>query len=215
MSGLLELTGAQVRACRACSERFAATPTAHSPRPVFWCDSRATILVAGQAPGTRVHASGKFFDDPSGDRLRQWMGIDRQAFYDRSTIAILPMAFCFPGLDSKGSDLPPPRVCADLWRERILALLPNIRTTILLGGHAQRWHLGKQAAGGVRNTVARWAEFAPLYFPLPHPSWRNNALIAGVPGFESQMLPALRKRVAELIRDNPAAINNPACGRLD
>ena len=195
----LEHLEAQVRECRICSVRFAETASAHQPRPVFWCKSTARLLAAGQAPGARVHSSGLFFDDASGDRLRDWMGVDRPTFYDRSCIAILPMAFCFPGYNSGGQDLPPPAVCARTWRRRILARLPKIRTVLLIGRHAQVWHLGDRAGSGVRELVDDWRSHAPECFPLPHPSWRNNALLTQLGDFDGGLLPALRRRVAELV----------------
>ncbi|MCE2522449.1 MAG: uracil-DNA glycosylase family protein [Rhodobacteraceae bacterium] len=195
----IEKIGELIASCRVCNDRFAATATAHRPRPVFWCEPTAKLLVAGQAPGARVHASGVFFDDASGERLRDWMGLDRTTFYDRRRIAILPMAFCFPGYDRNGSDLPPPTVCARLWRNRVIAQLPDVRTTLLIGRHAQLWHLGDRARCGVRELVEGWRDHAPEYFPMPHPSWRNNALVAGLKGFEEELLPALQKRVRELL----------------
>ena len=198
-SDSLEEIGKRVVRCRICRDRFAATATAHEPRPVFWCTPTAKLLVAGQAPGARVHASGRFFDDPSGDRLRHWMGIDKETFYDRSRIAILPMAFCFPGYDQRGSDLQPPSICARTWRRMILERLPSIQTSLLIGRHAQSWHLGNRSRGGVRRLVSNWREFAPAFFPLPHPSWRNNALISDLNGFENELLPAMRNRIQELL----------------
>ncbi len=158
-----ELTEA-VLACRICAERFAATRTGHAPRPVPWLSATAPILLAGQAPGTRVHASGRPYDDPSGDRLRDWLGVDRAAFYDRRQFAVLPMAFCFPGYDAKGADLPPPVVCAPIWRDRALAAMPGVRLTLLIGGYAQRWHLGRARrhhdGGWVAGRAARRAAAA-------------------------------------------------------
>ena len=156
---LVTLTEA-IRACRICADRFAATATAHSPRPVPWLSATAPIAIAGQAPGARVHALGRPYDDPSGDRLRTWLGVDRAAFYDRSRFAVLPMAFCFPGYDAAGSDLPPPPICAQTWRDRALAAMPGIRLTLLVGGYAQRWHLGRTAVS-VTGTVAAWRDFRP------------------------------------------------------
>ncbi|MEM8753838.1 MAG: uracil-DNA glycosylase family protein, partial [Pseudomonadota bacterium] len=150
-----------------------------------------------QAPGTRAHKSGLPFDDPSGDRLRDWLGVDRPTFYDRSRIAILPMAFCFPGYDAKGSDLPPPKRCAALWRDRALALMPQISLTLLVGGYAQRWALGGRAT--LTETVRRWRETGEAILPLPHPSWRNTAWLKKNPWFEAETLPALRARVAALL----------------
>lgn len=189
-----------IAGCRACAEDFAATATAHSPRPVVWCGPGARIVVAGQAPGRRVHASGVPFSDASGRRLREWMGVDEATFYDRSRIAILPMAFCFPGQDGRGADMPPPSRCAALWRSRLLKELPPPDCLILVGGHAQRWHLGAAARGGVTRTVADWAAHAPRVFPLPHPSWRNTAWLTRNPWFQAEVLPALRRHLRALLQ---------------
>jgi uracil-DNA glycosylase len=196
-----ELTDA-VRGCRICAEAFAATRTAHAPRPVPWLSASAPILVAGQAPGARVHALGRPFDDPSGDRLRDWLGVDRPTFYDRRRFAVLPMAFCFPGYDARGADLPPPPVCAATWRARALAAMPGVRLTLLVGAHAQRWHMDR-AAGPVTETVRAWREAGPTVFPLPHPSWRNTAWLRRNPWFEAELLPELRVRVARLLAGVP------------
>jgi uracil-DNA glycosylase len=184
---------AEVAACRLCAGRFAATATAHAPRPVPWLSERAPVLVCGQAPGAQVHAKGRPFDDASGDRLRAWMGVDRAAFYDRGLFAVLPMAFCFPGYDAKGSDLPPPPLCAATWRARALAAMPRVRLTLLIGGHSQRWALGP---GSVSETVARWREAPDGVLPLPHPSWRNTGWLKRRPWFETELVPELRRRVA-------------------
>ncbi|MFO7921144.1 MAG: uracil-DNA glycosylase family protein [Nioella sp.] len=186
-----------IAACRLCAARFAATATAHAPRPVLWARPGARILVAGQAPGMKVHKSGKPFTDPSGDRLRDWMGVEAATFYDRDRIAILPMAFCFPGYDARGSDLPPPPVCARTWRQALLAHLPRIELTLLVGGHAMAWHLGGKAS--VTARVAGWRDHAPAVFPLPHPSWRNTAWLKRNPWFEAELLPVLRARVKEVL----------------
>ncbi|MGC8201771.1 uracil-DNA glycosylase family protein [Aliiroseovarius sp. PTFE2010] len=185
-----------ISACRLCATRFAATATGHTPRPVPWFDSRARLLIVGQAPGLRVHETGVPFNDASGERLRSWMGVDRAAFYDRARIAIVPMAFCFPGYNAKGSDLPPPPICAATWRSRVLESLPNVQTTLLIGGYAQKWHLG---AGRVTDTVAAWRDHAPARFPLPHPSWRNTGWLKKHPWFAQDLLPALRARIAEVL----------------
>ena len=187
-----------IRACQLCADRFAATATAHAPRPVAWFRPKARILIVGQAPGARVHESGRPFTDPSGDRLREWMGVKEATFYDRDQIAILPMAFCFPGYDTKGSDLPPPPICARTWRQRALDSLPNVRLTLLVGGYAQKWHLGQKV--GVTDTVARWRDHAPDVFPLPHPSWRNTAWLKKNPWFEAELLPELRTRIREVLK---------------
>ena len=186
-----------IRACQLCADRFAATETGHAPRPVAWFAPGARILVAGQAPGARVHESGQPFTDPSGDRLRDWMGVDWDTFYDRSRIAIVPMAFCFPGYDAKGADRPPPKICAKTWRTQVLEHLVDVQLTLLIGGYAQSWHLGTKA--GVTDTVAAWRDHAPAAFALPHPSWRNTAWLKKNPWFEADVLPVLRARVEEVL----------------
>ncbi|MEM6637532.1 MAG: uracil-DNA glycosylase family protein [Pseudomonadota bacterium] len=185
--------------CRICADRFAATETRHGPRPVPWFDRGARLLIAGQAPGARVHDIGRPFADPSGDRLRAWLGVDEQIFYDRSKIAFVPMAFCFPGYDKKGSDLPPPGVCAETWRTQVLQQLADVRLTLLIGRYAQSWHLGLPKSERVSETVARWRDFAPATIPLPHPSWRNTAWLRRNPWFEEELLPVLRQRVKEVL----------------
>ena len=187
----------EIKACRLCAERFAATATAHVPRPVVWFRPGARVLIVGQAPGARVHASGRPFTDPSGDRLRGWMGVGEDQFYDRDRIAIVPMAFCFPGYDAKGADLPPPPLCAQTWRARVMAEMGAPALTLLVGGAAQRWHLG---ARNVTETVSQWRMHAPGVFPLPHPSWRNTGWLKRNPWFEADLLPALRARVKEVLR---------------
>lgn len=188
----------ELKNCRICAERFAATATAHQPRPVVWFEGSPRILIASQAPGARVHEAMTPFWDRSGDRLRSWMGIDENAFYDRDKVAIVPMAFCFPGYDKAGSDLPPPKICAATWRDRALETLGNIPLTLLIGGYAQSWHLGGKM--GVTDRVARWREYAPDVFCLPHPSWRNTGWLKRNPWFEAEVLPALQARIAEVLR---------------
>ena len=186
---------AEIGACRLCAARFAATATAHAPRPVAWFRPGARILVVGQAPGARVHAIGRPFSDASGERLRAWMGVEATEFYDRDRIAIVPMAFCFPGYDATGADLPPPPICAATWRARVLAALGPMDLTLLVGGAAQRWHLGRR---NVTATVTAWRDHAPRVFPLPHPSWRNTGWLKRNPWFEAELVPALRARVKEV-----------------
>ena len=192
----LDALADEIAACRLCAGRFAATATAHAPRPVPWL-SRAPILVSGQAPGARVHALGRPFDDRSGDRLRDWLGVDRLAFYDRRLFAVLPMAFCFPGYDARGADLPPPPLCAATWRARALAAMPGVRLTLLVGGHALRWHLG--SARPVAEVVRDWRAAPAGVLPLPHPSWRNTGWLNRTPWFEAELVPELRARVAALL----------------
>lgn len=186
----------KISACRLCADRFAATETRHAPRPVPWFDSRARILVAGQAPGLRVHETGLPFNDASGDRLRAWMGLDRDTFYDRTRIAIVPMAFCFPGYRA-GSDLPPPKICAETWREEVMASLVNVRLTLCVGGAAMAWHMGGKAR--VHDRVRAWRDHAPRHFPLPHPSWRNTGWLKRNPWFEAEVLPVLREEVGKAL----------------
>lgn len=197
MSVAMDATLDRIRSCRLCEDRFAATATAHAPRPVLQARPSARLLIAGQAPGRRVHRSGRPFTDPSGDRLRAWTGLDEATFYDADRVAILPMAFCFPGYDAKGADLPPPPLCARTWREEALGALPGLRLVLLVGGHAQRWHLGTRA--GVTETVADWRRHLPGAIPLPHPSWRNTAWLKRNPWFEDELVPELRRRVAEAL----------------
>ncbi len=165
---------ARVRACRICVERPRGRPLPHEPRPVLVVSPGARILICGQAPGTRVHASGKPFNDPSGVRLRDWMGVSEDEFYDARHIAFLPMGFCFPGQTSNGADLPPRRECAVTWRSQLMAHLPQLDLVLLVGRYAQDWHLGDRNGPGLTETVARWREFAMAnsglrQFPLPHP----------------------------------------------
>jgi uracil-DNA glycosylase len=189
----LEDLGAAIRGCRLCAGRFAATRTGHAPAPVVRLSARAPVMIASQAPGARAHASGLPFDDASGDRLRVWLGVDRATFYDPANFTIVPMAFCFPGYDASGGDLPPPALCAATWRHRVLAEMPGVRLTVLVGGYAQRWHLGTRS---VAEAVARWREAGPGVVPLPHPSWRNTAWLKRHPWFEAELVPVLRARVA-------------------
>ncbi|MEJ6390520.1 uracil-DNA glycosylase family protein [Gymnodinialimonas ulvae] len=189
----------RLKSCRICADRFAQTRTAHRPNPVAWFAPGARILIASQAPGLRVHEANTPFWDRSGDRLRAWMGVDEPTFYDRSRIAIVPMAFCFPGYDAKGSDLPPPKICAETWRADVLAGLPDIRLTLLIGAYAQNWHLGGRES--VTARVQNWRDHAPAVFPLPHPSWRNTAWLKKNPWFDAELLPVLRARIAEVLAE--------------
>ncbi|MCB1368688.1 MAG: uracil-DNA glycosylase family protein [Rhodobacteraceae bacterium] len=194
----------EITACRLCADRFAATATGHAPRPVCWLHRDAPILIAGQAPGRRVHESGVPFDDRSGDRLRDWMGIDRAIFYDRARISVLPMAFCFPGYNASGADLPPPPICAATWRTRVMQTLGEPALLLLVGLHAQKWHFGK-GNGNLTGKVANWRDHAPDIFPLPHPSWRNTGWLKKNPWFEAELLPALKARVAETLAQGQAS----------
>lgn len=190
--GQLGALVSEIEACRLC-----ALP--HEPRPVVWVHPEARILIAGQAPGRRVHESGVPFDDPSGDRLRAWMQLDREAFYDKRNIAVAAMGFCYPGTVN-GADLPPRRECAPLWRPRLLPLLKNIRLTLLVGAYAQKYHLGPAAKRSLGETVRAWREYPPSVMPLPHPSWRNTGLLKRNPWFEREVLPELRCRISSALR---------------
>ena len=185
---------AEIRACRICAD---ALP--HEPRPVVRARTTARIAIIGQAPGTRVHKSGKPFTDPSGDRLRDWMQVSEAEFYDDKRIAITPMGFCFPGLDAKGGDLPPRKECAPQWQDRLYALMPNIGLTLLVGAYAQKRRLGGMGRKTLTETVKAWRDFAPDIIPLPHPSWRNNAWLKRNPWFEDELLPMLRSRIRETL----------------
>lgn len=198
-----------ISACRICVDSPRGTPLPHAPRPVAWPSATARILVAGQAPGTRVHASGRPFTDPSGDRLRSWMGLDEAVFYDRGRLAIVPMGFCFPGLDAKGGDLPPRRECRDAWHDRLMAAMPQVDLILAIGASAQAYHLGRLGLGHLRaatltETVGAWravlaARASPAVFVLPHPSWRNSGWLKRHPWFEADLVPALRRAVAARI----------------
>ncbi|HEY2660597.1 MAG TPA: uracil-DNA glycosylase family protein [Caulobacteraceae bacterium] len=190
----LDAVLADIRACRACAGELA-----HEPRPVVRVSARTRLLICGQAPGRRVHESGLPFDDPSGDRLRAWMGIDRDAFYDHPAIGVAAMAFCFPGTDPKGGDYPPPPRCAELWRPRLMAKLPQVELTLLVGAYAQAWALGSRAKASMTETVAAWRDYSPNLLPLPHPSWRNTGWLKRNAWFEDEVAPYLRARVASMV----------------
>ena len=190
----LETLLAEIQACRACAAEFG-----HEPRPVLRVRPQTRLLICGQAPGRRVHESGVPFDDPSGDRLREWLGIDRQTFDGDPRIGVAPMAFCFPGTNPKGGDYPPPPRCATLWRPRLLAELPKVELTLLVGGYAQNWALGKRAKPTLAQTVAAWRDYLPTYLPMPHPSWRNTAWLKRNPWFEEEVTPYLRARLNTIL----------------
>lgn len=166
--------------------------------PVLRVSPSARILIAAQAPGIRVHQTGIPFNDPSGDRLRNWMGIDRDCFYDSSRVAIVPMGFCYPGSAERG-DLPPRPECAKKWRAPLLEALGEIEFTLVIGQYAHRYHLGKSRKSSLSETVRCWHEFMPSALPLPHPSPRNNIWLKRNPWFEREVLPVLKNRIAELL----------------
>ena len=184
----------EIRACRMCEAHLA-----HGVRPVLQVGPAPRLFIVGQAPGLRVHETGLSFNDRSGDRLREWMGIDRATFYDESKIGIAAMSFCFPGYNEKGHDLPPRRECAKTWRTRLFAALPEIPLFLLVGRHAQLWHLGSRAKSTLTETVRAWQEYTPKHVPLPHPSWRNTGWLKKHPWFERELLPSLRARVAQAL----------------
>ncbi|SDU04714.1 uracil-DNA glycosylase family protein [Stappia sp. ES.058] len=195
-----------IGACRVCLEAPRRAPLPHEPRPVCILSPTARIAICGQAPGTRVHASGRPFTDPSGDRLRDWMGVGEDVFYDASRVAIVPMGFCFPGLDAKGGDLPPRVECRAQWHDRVFDAMPQLRLKIVIGAYAQDYHLGRHRRGSVRETVAAWREIfeetksdGTTSICLPHPSWRNNAWLRRNPWFEAECLPVLKREVAGLL----------------
>ncbi len=181
-----------VRKCRQC-ERFLPL----GPRPVLQVHPDARILIAGQAPGSKVHASGIPFDDASGDRLRDWLGLSKQDFYDEKKVAILPMGFCYPGAGKSG-DLPPRPECAPLWRAKLLAQLTNLQLTLVIGKYAMGYHM-PSVHQTLTETVAQWRSYWPGIVPLPHPSPRNNIWLAKNPWFSEELLPLLRNRVDEAL----------------
>jgi uracil-DNA glycosylase len=185
---------AEIAACRACAGELP-----HEPRPVVMVRPETRLLICGQAPGRRVHESGLPFTDASGDRLRDWMGVDAETFYGRPEIGVAAMAFCFPGTNPKGGDYPPPPRCAALWRPRLMAALPKVELTLLVGSHAQAWALGSVARRGMTETVRAWRDHAPAVLPLPHPSWRNTGWLKRNPWFELEVTPYLRRRVLEIL----------------
>ena len=200
--GALSAAIAACRICRDAPARGMADRLPHEPRPVVVLSATARILIAGQAPGLRVHESGLPFNDASGDRLRAWLDVDRETFYDAGRFAIVPMGFCFPGYDAKGSDLPPRRECAPFWRQRVIDAMPQVDMVLAVGQYAQAWHLGLRRQASMTDTVMAWrqywqAEGGPKVLPLPHPSWRNTGWLRKNPWFEEELLPFLRKQVRE------------------
>jgi uracil-DNA glycosylase len=183
---------ADVRACRICEAIL-------DPRPIIHVSKTAKLCIASQAPGLRVHQTGISFNDPSGDRLRDWMGVNRDTFYDEMRVALTGMAFCFPGYNAQGHDLPPPKICAATWRPRLFAALPQFETILLVGSYAQDWHLGERQKSNMTETVKAWREYAPRYIPMPHPSWRNNGWLKQNPWFGEELLPYLRRRVRRVV----------------
>ncbi len=201
----LDRLRAEIAACRICRDVPDSVPLPHEPRPVAVLSGQAKIRIVGQAPGTRVHQSGRPFTDPSGNRLRDWMGISEEDFYNPKKLAITPMGFCFPGLDKNGSDLPPRRECAKTWHAKLDEAMPQVRLLLLIGHYAQKHYLDCHAKETLTETVHCWREYYdrqkhPRVVVLPHPSWRNNAWIARNPWFARDLLPVLKGAVAETLQ---------------
>jgi uracil-DNA glycosylase len=193
-----------IRACRRCVEAPFGKPLPHEPRPVLRASATARLAVCSQAPGTKVHASGTPFTDRSGDRLREWMGVTGEEFYDETRVAIVPMGFCFPGQNAAGADLPPRRECASLWHRDLFAALPQLELVLAVGSYAQSWHLRDAAGTTLQETMLGWRRHLkrkrrPRVLPLPHPSWRNNKWLTDNPWFEKELLPVLRREVRALL----------------
>ncbi len=186
-----------VRAARAC--RVCAADLPLGPRPVLRARAGARLLIVGQAPGTRVHETGIPWNDPSGERLRDWLAVDRATFYDEARIAIVPMGLCYPGRDGRGGDRPPRPECAPLWHAPLIAALPAVELTLLVGLYAQAHYLGERRRASLTETVRAWADYGPGFLPLPHPSWRNTAWLKRNPWFAAELLPELRARVRALL----------------
>jgi len=184
----------EIRGCRVCAAHLPL-----GPRPVLRAKASARLLIVGQAPGTKVHESGIPWNDRSGDRLRAWLRLDRDSFYDESRIAIVPMGFCYPGVGANGGDLPPRKECAPLWHARVVGHLPRLELTLLVGSYAQMHYLGDRPAATMTETVQAWRDHAPRFIPLPHPSWRNTAWLKRNPWFETELVPDLRSRVRVLL----------------
>lgn len=200
----IEAIATDIAQCRICVEKPLKSPLPHEPRPVVQLSSTARLCIVGQAPGARVHASGKPFTDPSGDRLRDWMGIGEQDFYNPAKLAIVPMGFCFPGNDAKGGDLPPRKECALRWHEQIYENMPQIELLLVIGQYAQKWHLKDLCRSTLTQTVANWQDVINQsgnlrMLPLPHPSWRNNGWLKKHPWFAKDLLPVLKAEVHRLV----------------
>jgi uracil-DNA glycosylase len=183
----------QVRNCTICAPHLPL-----GPRPIFQVHPKAKILIAGQAPGRKVHETGIPFNDPSGKRLRKWMGIDSEIFYNPEVCAILPMGFCYPGTEKSG-DLPPLPECAKTWRDLLIAQMPEIQLTLVIGLYAQQWHLGESKKSNLTKTVKAWKEYWPDVLPLPHPSPRNNLWLKKNPWFENEVTPVLKRKVNQIL----------------
>lgn len=189
----------EARACRVCADYLP-----QEPKPILRVSASARLLIVGQAPGRRVQETGVPWNDPSGDRLRAWLGLTRELFYDEKQIAIIPSGLCYPGTGSHG-DLPPRPECAPLWHPRFRAALSDLKLTLVIGGYAQAYYLGKRSKPSLAETVRAWREYLPNYFPLPHPSPRNQRWFQSHPWLEAEVLPELRRRVEAVLRKEPTA----------
>lgn len=183
-----------VRACRICEAELPL-----GPRPVVQLASTARLLIVGQAPGSKVHRSGIPWNDASGDRLRDWLGLARATFFDEAKVAILPMGFCYPGAGKNGGDNPPRPECAPHWHERLLRHLPELQLTLLVGQYAHRYYIGAGRKASMTDTVKAFSQYGPEFFPLPHPSWRAAIWMQKNPWFEEVLIPELRETVRKLI----------------
>lgn len=193
-----------IRACDICRQKPIGAPLPHAPRPVFQISSTAKLAICGQAPGTRVHLSGRPFTDRSGDRLRDWLGIEKDIFYDACRVAVIPMGFCFPGQTAKGADLPPRAECRETWHDKLMALLPNITLLLAVGRYAMDYHLKIGKSERLQDVVARYEDYfamksQPLILPMPHPSWRNTRWLRENPWFEVDYLPRLKQEVGRAL----------------
>jgi uracil-DNA glycosylase len=186
----------EISACRICEADLP-----HGPRPVFRASTGARLLIISQAPGSKVHQTGIPWDDASGDRLRNWMDLDRSTFYDETRIAILPIGLCYPGAAANGGDKPPRPECAPLWHERVIDHLSNLQLTLLVGQYSQRRYLGSSRKSSMTETVKAFPEYGPKFFPLPHPSWRSGIWMRRQPWFEEAVIPQLRRAVQRVIKD--------------
>jgi len=186
---------AEIRACRICAQHLAL-----GPRPVLRVSATAKLLIIGQAPGTRVHESGVPWDDASGERLRDWLGMTAEVFYDETRVAIMPMGFCYPGRKPSGGDLPPRPECAEAWHSKVLAFIPGVELTLLVGGYAQRHYLGQAVGKTMTETVRAWRDHLPGVVPTPHPSWRTIGWQRKNPWFEKEVVPELRRRIRRIVK---------------
>ena len=196
LKGLTSVLATLLREISAC--RICAANLQHGPRPILRVSSTARLLIISQAPGSKVHQTGIPWNDASGDHLRDWMNLDRSTFYDETKIALVPLSFCYPGAGTTGGDKPPRPECAPLWHERVLAHLPNLQLTLLVGQYSQKRYLGSCRKTSMTETVKAFSEFGPKFFPLPHPSWRSRIWMRRQPWFEQAVIPELRRAVQRL-----------------